>query len=276
MDWLDYRKKLGIGFNDEKRVQFFLTKIFNILEDIRPEMNGYISEEEYYVFCNTTGTTMQHGSLYGTGYGLILSTLESHSKSFNDFISYYIAFINCQKDHDYKTWTKENFKNVICNLLDESHIPYDLIEDTGSYFLFPKGVEQFDDALVSDVLLWLKDYPLTEKAWIKALKAYSESTELTASESADNFRKALERFFQEFFESEKSLEKLKSEYGIFLSSKGIPAEIKNIFEKLLEAYTKYNNNYAKHHDKVSKSVLEYIMYQTGNLIRLLITLKQDF
>ena len=34
------------------------------------------------------------------------------------------------------------------------------------------------------------------------------------------------------------------------------------------------NNYAKHHDKTSINVLEYIMYQTGNIIRLLITLKK--
>ena len=32
--------------------------------------------------------------------------------------------------------------------------------------------------------------------------------------------------------------------------------------------------YAKHHDKTELNVLEYLMYQTGNIIRLLITLKQ--
>lgn len=273
MDWLDYREKLGIGFNDEGKAKYFLTKIFNVLKEIKPEMYSQISDQEYFDFCNMTGTPMRHGSLYGEGYGIILSTLECVGKNLNEFIAYYIAFVNCQKDQDGKYWKKENFKNVIANLLAESHIPYDLVEDNGSYFVFPKGVKEFDDALVSDVLLWLKDYPLTEKAWIKALKDYSETNDETASETADKFRKALERFFQEFFGSEKALENLKSEYGIYLSSRGVPAEIRNNFEKLLEAYTKYNNNYAKHHDKVSKSVLEYIMYQTGSLIRLMITLK---
>ena len=273
MDWIDYREKLGIGFNDESKVKYFFAKIFNILRDIEPTMDIQINDNEYFNFCNMTGTSMKHGAIYGEGYGLILSTLESHSKNFSDFISYYIAFINCQKDSQYKKWTKKNFKNVICGVLEESHIPYDLIEEKGSYFIFPKGVTEFDNALVSDVLLWLKDYPLTERAWIKALKSYANTTEENASDTADMFRKALERFFQEFFKSEKTLENLKSEYGTYLSSKGIPTEIKNNFEKLLEAYTKYNNNYAKHHDKVSKCVLEYIMYQTGSLIRLIITLK---
>ena len=60
-----------------------------------------------------------------------------------------------------------------------------------------------------------------------------------------------------------------------MTSKGVPAELKNNFEKLLESYTNYMNNYAKHHDKVSQNVLEYIMYQTANLMRLVIMLKTD-
>ena len=273
MDWVDYREKLGIGFNDTDRTKYLITKIFNILDDLSYDMNSQISGDEYFCFCNMTGTDMDHRLFTGEGYNTIVSILRRHSKDFLDFISYYIAFINCQKDSEYKKWSKVKFKNVLCNMLDQSHIPYELIEDDGCYFLFPKGVEEFDNALVSDVLIWLKDYPLTQKAWIDALKNYSEATEETASETADKFRKALERFFQEFFTSGKSLEHLKSEYGAFLSSKCVPAELRNNFENLLEAYTKYMNNYAKHHDKTSKSVLEYIMYQTGNLMRLIITLK---
>lgn len=60
-----------------------------------------------------------------------------------------------------------------------------------------------------------------------------------------------------------------------MTEKGVPVELRNNFEKLLESYTKYINNYAKHHDKVSLNVLEYIMYQTANLIRLAITLNTD-
>lgn len=43
---------------------------------------------------------------------------------------------------------------------------------------------------------------------------------------------------------------------------------------LLQAYTSFMNNYAKHRDATSNRLLEYLMYQTGNIIRLLITLKQ--
>ena len=66
----------------------------------------------------------------------------------------------------------------------------------------------------------------------------------------------------------------KSIYGNYLFKAGIPKEIASNFETLLQTYCNFMNGYAKHHDKTELNVLEYLMYQTGNIIRLLITLKQ--
>ena len=157
--------------------------------------------------------------------------------------------------------------------LQTLNISFELIKDSDGYFIFPKGAKELDDALVSQPLEWLKEYPLSHKTFIKALKDYTSATEETASEAADSLRKALETFFQEFFGGSKSLENYKSGYGGFLKDHGIPAELANNFQTLLDSYTNYNNNYAKHHDKTSLNALEYLLYQTGNIIRLLITLK---
>lgn len=274
MDFIDYREKLGIGFDNKDLENIFFNRFFNILDGLTP-LNNQISPNEYFSFCNAIGYYMDHDATYNECWELEMKILHNVDTSIKEFLPYYMFFINTQKDNRYKKYTKENFKNIICNCLKDSHIPFDVYKENGNYFIFPKGVEELDNALVSEPLTWLKDYPQAQKSWINALKSYNNATDATASETADNFRKALERFFQEFFSSEKSLENLKSEYGNFLTSKGIPAEIKNNFEKLLELYTQYINNYAKHHDKTSKNVLEYIMYQTGNLIRLLITLRQS-
>ena len=67
--------------------------------------------------------------------------------------------------------------------------------------------------MVSQNLEWLKGYPKARTAFIKALREYANQNKENASDIADKFRKALERFFQDFFESEKSLENYKSEYG---------------------------------------------------------------
>lgn len=274
MDFIDYREKLGIGFNDRELENMFFNRIFNVLDDL-DDMNNQISTNEYFHFCRYTGYPMQHGITAGEGWGIILRILHKNISSVREFLPYYMFMINCQEDAEYKSWTKEKLKNLVRNCLLESHIPCEVYEENGSYFVFPKGAEELDKALVSEPLMWVKDYPNSHKAFVKALKAYSGATEENASDVADLFRKLLETFFQEFFKSDKSLENLKSEYGNFLGKKGVPGEIKNNFEKLLESYTNYNNNYAKHHDKASLNVLEYIMYQTGNLIRLIITLNQE-
>ena len=60
-----------------------------------------------------------------------------------------------------------------------------------------------------------------------------------------------------------------------IKARGVPSEISNNFETLQKSYTDFMNNYAKHHNKTTRNVLEYIMYQTGNIIRFLITLKQE-
>ena len=123
---------------------------------------------------------------------------------------------------------------------------------------------------MSDNLLWLKKYPETEKAWGDALRAYSNGAD--PSDVADKFRRTLERFFQNFFESDKALEQLKPDYGRYLRTHNIPGEIAGNLETVIQQYFNFMNNYAKHHDRTANEVLEYIMYQTGNIIRLLIKL----
>ena len=96
---------------------------------------------------------------------------------------------------------------------------------------------EFDDAIVSKTLVWLKDFPKAETAWAKSLREYAAGECEKASDVADLFRKALEAFFQEFFGIDKTLENLKSVYGSFLKSHGIPSELSQNFETLLQAYT---------------------------------------
>lgn len=271
MDWLDYREKLGIGFSDKDKERHFFTRIFNLLEEIKPEMRGQINDGEYYVFCDMTGTPMKMGPLYGEGYNLIISILDHHSKDIKDFIAHYIAFINCQKDMQYKKWTKENFKNAVCSMLSGSHIPYDLVEDEGDYFIFPKGAKELDDALISEPLEWLKDYPLAHKTYVTALKQYSEG--IYIRDVADNLRKALEAFLQEFLGNAKNLETNKNEICKYLGSQGVDAGISGLFQPLINAYKNINDRMAKHNDAVDEKLLEFLLYQTGVLIRMVISVK---
>lgn len=279
MDWLDYREKLGIGFCDKEKYEYFKAKIISTMNMLSQHTYlGAIDIEEYYAFCNTTGTT------FNTSYDDNIFTRErfkhcvsiiSQTGSLNSFLAYYVALVNSIKIKRtlYSEWTRTRFADLLCDMLTQAHIPFDLVEDNEEYFVFPKGAKEMDDALVSQPLQWLTGYPTAHRAYIKALKEYANAEPDNASDVADKFRKALEAFFQEFFGGNKSLENYKGDYGAHLKKFGIPKEIRGNLEVLLQAYTSYINSYAKHKDATSDKLLEYLMYQTGNIIRLLITLK---
>lgn len=273
MEWIDYRDRLGIGFSDSEKVEYFMVKVFNILDDISEQMRAVFSNREYFSFCNTTGTPMHHGQLFGQEYSIIVDVLRKKRHSIEDFLAYYMAFVNCQEERPYKKWTKDNFKNLVCNLLRDAHIPYEVIEDEDGFFVFPKGAAELDDALVSQPLEWLTDYPNAHKTYVVALKQYSEG--IYIRDVADNLRKALEAFLQEFLGNTKNLETNKNEICKYLGEQGVDAGISGLFQPLINAYKSINDRIAKHNDAVDKKLLEFLLYQTGVLIRMVIVVKVE-
>ena len=270
MQWADYRERLGIGFNNESRFEALKNMFCNFTSRLDWELYSRNDCCLYFIAIGKPWDTR-----FDSSYQV--------SKSFQDCSSSKEVIYNAvalYNSYSPSTYEREriSYKKAIWDFVQKSlrelNIPYELFSDKDGIFIFPKGVPEFDDNLVSAPLLWLKDYPETKKAWCEALRDYSEKTD-NPSKVADGFRKALERFFQEIFRSDKALENLINEYCSFLKERGIPSEISDDFRKILEAYTHFNNDFAKHHDRATSNVLEYIMYATGNIIRLVITLKNS-
>lgn len=266
MKWVAYREKLGIGFSDKNKAGLLANKLCTFIR--YSSLNEEYSDDDYYRFCLLTGIAYTDPS---DVHATIASLFRSKELDINKLVAYYVAFVNTQDDASQTH--KDDLINELKGFLEDLCIPYETITDEDGIFIFPRGAKELDDALVSQPLEWLKQFPGAEKAWVKALKSYTDATEANASDVADLFRKTLETFFREFFNGNKSLENYKKDYGDYLKGKGIPAEISNNLETLLQAYTNFINNYAKHRDATSDKVLEYLMYQTGNIIRLLITLE---
>lgn len=271
MNYLDYREKLGIGFNNKALEDYFFTRMSNFFELVEEDFLkiGVITAFQYY---NTIGESASKTWINFELTGILAHIKES--MNIKVFVSRYMVFMNLLTEDNNGTFDKQYFLNALYNNLRASKIGFEIVEDDDGLFLFPKGAEEMDTALVSAPLQWLNAYPKAHAAFVKALKEYSEATPDNASDIADKFRKALETFFQEFFACDKSLENCKGLYGGYLKSQNVPSEISANFETLLQAYTNFMNGYAKHHDKTGLNVLEYIMYQTGNIMRLLISLRQ--
>ncbi len=273
MDYIDYREKLGLAFSDEDKTKNFLAKAYNSILETN-FCDDAIDEMTYNNFCYLAGIkrSSRFTGIIGD-FTAIANTLCSHMSSVNDFVYYYSIFINSIVESDSAYYTKKDVISWIQKWAEESGLAFEIFKDKDGYFIFPKGAKELDDALVSEPLEWLNEYPKTRTEFVQALKDYSDLNDDNASDVADKFRKALERFFQEFFGKDKSLENLKSDYGAYMKGKGVPSELSNNLETLLQAYTNFMNGYAKHHSKTNKNLLEYIMYQTGNIIRLLISIK---
>ena len=280
MDYIDYRERLGLAFNDKEKQEIFITRVFSYLKN---NDSVDFSQKDEKAFCYQVGIptcfeTDNYGfvePLFGlTGLSRLAYYLDKRKSSFPDFLAMLVCFLNVYSG---SKSSKEKLWQDIKKMMSDSHIQYELLQDGDNTFIFPKGAKELDKALVSEPLEWLSVYPDSRRAFVKALELYADSTDNNASNVADEFRKALERFFQEFFgQKDITLEKAvrNGVYGNFLKENGVPTEIGNDLHSVMNAYNNFMNNYAKHQDKAKKNVLEYIMYQTGNIIRLLITLKQ--
>ena len=126
-------------------------------------------------------------------------------------------------------------------------------------------------ALVSEPLEWLNNYPQTKKTYVIALKQYSDG--IYIRDVADNLRKTLEAFFQEFLGNKKNLANNINEVFKFLGTHNAEPELAGSIKDLLSKYDSLNNKIAKHNDKVDARYLEFLLYQTGIFIRMLITVK---
>lgn len=265
MKWVDYREKLGIGFNDDEKFQMFSNILRNFVDNILCESYDEIS---HFKYCQMIGETFYN---YHRPYQHLSDSLRKCDTT-TELMSKFIALYNSCKlvDNGYDTISKKEILSCLKDSLEKLNICYEIIKDNDGIFFFPKGAQELDDALVSQPLEWLKKYPNARKTYIIALKQYSEGVYIR--DVADNLRKALESFLQEFLGNNKNLETNKNEICKYLGEKGIDAGISGLFQPLINSYKNINDRIAKHNDAVDKKFLEFLLYQTGVLIRMVLSI----
>lgn len=264
MRYVDYREKLGLGFNDSDKTKMLFNKV---IEFLKKANNDYSLQEWLfgrndieYLFCQEVGESTIHDNLYD----IIISFQKE--KCIAGIISKFIVLVNLGTVEGSKALI-----DLIKGYLESLNIPYELIEDEDGYFIFPKGAKELDDALVSEPLEWLSEYPKSRKTYMIALKQYADGTYIR--DVADNLRKMLETFLQEFLGNTKNLESNKTEICKYLGGQNVDSGISGLFQPLINAYKNINDRIAKHNDAVDKNLLEFLLYQTGVLIRMVITVK---
>jgi len=138
---------------------------------------------------------------------------------------------------------------------------------------YPKGARLLDNKVVNDVLDWLTSYPKVQKSFKSALEKYQDK--IYHRNLIDDLRLSLELLLKKILDNNKSLENQEKLLSEYLEQKNVPKELNNMYWKLIDYYTKYQNNYAKHEDKVDSSEIEFVIYLSGTFIRFLMTLEDS-
>lgn len=167
MDWLDYRQALGLSFNDNqkkslfiKRIEVFMQSGENCPFEEQDEIGLAYMIGESYLLAEQDPRDFDFGN-DPLGLQRAWLYLSKRTKSFADFLSCLVALINT---YGGKKTDKRTILLGIKKALEDCRISFETIEDDDGIFIFPKGTKELDDALVSEPLEWLADYPESRKA----------------------------------------------------------------------------------------------------------------
>jgi len=192
----------------------------------------------------------------------------SEENDFKKFILFLQSIFWLDLNSEVKEKLYQDFKEDIeLSLLDI------WIRKTNSGIIFyPKRAKLLDEKLVNENLDWLSSYPTVCKNFKSALEKYQNK--IYQRNLIDDLRLSFELLLQRILNNRRRLEKQEKFLGEYLRGKNVPRELKNMYWQLIDYYTKYQNNYAKHNDKVSSLEIEFMIYLTGIFIRFLITLEE--
>ncbi len=190
-------------------------------------------------------------------------------KNYITFIRFIELFIN----YDFQFINKKELATSLSEAIKFSCVNLRIIYDNEEYIIINKNVELLDKPLINDNLNWLSDFPKTKEHFLKSIKF--ERKEEYFRNIIDELRISLEFLFKELFNNEKSLENQKSNIGDYFKDNKISKPISNMYTKLFELYTTYNNVNVKHGDNINESEIDFMIYLTGLFIRLISQIEES-
>lgn len=274
MNYVDYREALGLGFEDSEKLELLRNKLLYYLDKlVEPNIRFY--DSDFDAFFLTIGVNP-------VGYNVLddIGTILLKCKRMEELVLIFVLFSNTTEAsfNDYNLY--QDFSSRIDppmeflkhSLLDLK-IPFEIKKDKDGTFVFPKGVPELDNALVTEPYNWLADYPKTRDIYSRTIRQISNRE--NARDCADNLRKTFELFLQEFFDNKKNLDSNRTAIADYLKNHGINSETNQMIQALVNRYRLLNDTAVKHNDDIDDRSIEFLLYQTGIFIRLLLVLDEN-
>jgi hypothetical protein len=131
-----------------------------------------------------------------------------------------------------------------------------------------KDAEAVNETLIDETRHWLNDYPDSLRIYEGALLKFNSKA--FERNLLDDLRLSLELLLKTIFNNGKSLENQIADLGAFIQSKGGSKELSNMFQKLVDYYSKYQNTYVKHNADIIEEEIEFILELTSSFMKHLV------
>jgi hypothetical protein len=131
--------------------------------------------------------------------------------------------------------------------------------------------EEINESLIEETQHWLSEYPDALKLYNECLEKHSNKIYLR--NLLDDLRLSLEILLKSILENDKSLENQTSNLGKYINERNGSKELNNMFVKLIDYFTKYQNTYVKHSDNVNHNEIEIILEIASSFMKFIIRIK---
>jgi hypothetical protein len=115
---------------------------------------------------------------------------------------------------------------------------------------------------------WLANYSDALQEYNNALTKYESGS--FERNTLDDMRLSFELLIKALLNNNKSLENQMSDLGSMLKASGVSDELRNMVSKIIDYYSKYQNNHVKHNSAVKSDEIEYVIEQTSIIMKFLI------
>ena len=132
----------------------------------------------------------------------------------------------------------------------------------GYVILYPKGEKVLDNELVNQTLSFLDKK--SNKHFEEALKFYQNKKH---KESAERLRQSVEEFLRYKLQNTKGLPENLKAFQLTLKTTNNSPQIRNVIFQVFNYLDQYFNAHSKHGDNVNEVENEFLIYQTGLLLR---------
>ena len=251
----DFNRRWKINSKELPKESFrkFKQRVLNLFTD---DIIDQLTEESIAQFCNTFGIKRSRRTIIDH-----VEKTESISEICRILEIIFSLDFALHLPYYYHSKVKQSIKEII----EMSDVNVAIGESKVRLITYPQGEKKLDDELVNQVLNFLN--PQSNKHFKEALTFYQKNTPV---KSAESLRRCLEEFLRYKLKNEKGLEKnIQTFQKQLKENKGKnKSKIRDITFQTFNYLDDYFNENSKHKDgKIDEPENEFLIYQTGLLMR---------